>query len=58
MKTIGEAKKNGKKVMEDLEGLDKASTSVVNKTSIANSKTKISKAIEGLDKVHRFMLSD
>ena len=56
MKAIGEAKKNGKKVIEDLEALDKPSTSATNKTSIANSKTKISKAIEGLDKVHGFML--
>ena len=57
MKAIGEAKKNGKKVIEDLEALDKPSTSATNKTSIANSKTKISKAIEGLEKVHGFMLT-
>ena len=56
MKAIDEAKKNCKKVIEDLEALDKASTSETKKTSIANSKTKISKAIEGLDKVHGFML--
>ena len=54
MKAIDEAKKNCKKVIEDLEALDKSSTSATNKTSIANSKTKISKAIEGLDKVHGF----
>ena len=56
MKAIDEAKKNCKKVIEDLEALDKASTSETSKTSIANSKTKISQAIEGLDKVHGFML--
>ena len=56
MKAICEAKKNGKKVIEDLEALDKSSTSATKKTSIANSKTEISKAIEGLDKVHGFML--
>ena len=56
MKAIDEAKKNCKKVIEDLEALDKSSTSATNKTSIANSKTKISKAIEGLDKVRGFML--
>ena len=56
MKAIDEAKKNGKKVIEGLEALDKSSTSATNKTSIANSKANISKAIEGLDKVHGSML--